>query len=253
MAALDERLAELAAGGGLAVVLLIAVLLGLRHATDPDHLAAVSTLIAGERRTGVRRAGRLGVAWGLGHATTLALFGLPVVLWASQLPHAAQRLAEAAIGVMIVALAARLLVRWRRGNFHVHAHRHGDVEHRHLHAHGGEHAHERAEAHQHGHEHGSRLGRTPVQSYCIGLAHGVGGSAGVGVLVLAAVPGHGQAAVALLVLAAGTAVSMATLSSALGWLLTRGAVLRRATALVPAAGMAALLFGTWYTLGALQP
>ena len=64
-----------------ALVLAVAVGLGLRHASDPDHLAAVSTLIASEPEDGTRRAGRLGLAWGLGHATTLALFGLPIVLF----------------------------------------------------------------------------------------------------------------------------------------------------------------------------
>ena len=105
------------------------------HASDPDHLAAVSTLIASEPEDGTSRAGRLGLAWGLGHATTLALFGLPIVLFNAYLPDAAQRGAEALVGLVIMLLAARLLLRWRRGHFHAHSHRHGDTEHRHLHPH----------------------------------------------------------------------------------------------------------------------
>src|SRR5688572_8769611 len=150
----DEWLAELAHGEALAVVLAVALLLGLRHASDPDHLAAVSTLIASEPEDGTRRAGRLGLSWGLGHATTLALFGLPIVLFHAYLPDAAQRGAEALVGLMIMLLAVRLLVRWRRGHFHAHAHRHGDTEHRHLHPH------ESAAAHDHQHRPEARLGRS---------------------------------------------------------------------------------------------
>jgi high-affinity nickel permease len=68
------------------MALLVAVLLGLRHATDPDHLTAVSTLLLGENRRSWRRAAGLGLAWGMGHATTLFLFGLPLVLFGRLLP-----------------------------------------------------------------------------------------------------------------------------------------------------------------------
>ena len=72
MFGIDERITELLGGGAtFGVVLAVALLLGLRHATDPDHLAAVSTLIATEPDDGRRRAVRLGLAWGVGHATTL--------------------------------------------------------------------------------------------------------------------------------------------------------------------------------------
>src|SRR3954452_15104777 len=117
MLGLDDRIADLAQGGGVALVLLVALLLGLRHASDPDHLAAVSTLIASDPDDGTRRAGRLGLSWGLGHATTLALFGVPIVLFQSYLPDTVGRAAEALVGLMIMLLAARLLVRWRRGHF----------------------------------------------------------------------------------------------------------------------------------------
>jgi high-affinity nickel permease len=72
---LDRWLAGNAHGAPLLVVIGLATLLGLRHASDPDHLAAVTSLIAGEDERRVRRAASLGLAWGLGHATTLALCG----------------------------------------------------------------------------------------------------------------------------------------------------------------------------------
>ena len=241
---------ELANGGGLAVVLLIALLLGLRHASDPDHLAAVSTLIASEPTDGTRRAGRLGLAWGAGHAVTLAAFGLPVVLLQAYLPNAAQRTAEALVGLVIIVLAVRLLVRWRHGHFHAHEHRHGELEHRHLHPHGA-HGHEHGAPHDHAHEPETQLGRSPWQAFGIGLVHGAGGSAGLGVFVLATIGGKAAAVAALMVLAVGTALSMALLSSAFGYAITRGPVVRRMLAFAPAMGCLTLAFGCWYTLGAV--
>ena len=226
--------------------LLVALLLGLRHATDPDHLAAVSTLIATEPDDGTRRAGVLGLAWGVGHAVTLAAFGLPIVLFGSYLPDPAQHAAEAAVGLVIMFLAARLLLRWHRGRFHAHAHRHGEIEHRHLHPHG----HAPHAVHEHEHAPERRLGRTPAGAFGIGLVHGVGGSAGVGVLVLATIPDHAAAVAALAVLAAGTAIAMAVASSAFGWAITRGPVRRRVLAFTPALGAATLAFGAWYLLAA---
>jgi ABC-type nickel/cobalt efflux system permease component RcnA len=252
MFGLDDWIAELARGGGLAIVLLVALLLGLRHASDPDHLAAVSTLIASDPEDGTRRAGRLGLAWGAGHAATLAAFGLPIVLLQAYLPDSAQRAAEALVGLVIMVLAIRLLLRWRRGHFHAHAHRHGDVEHRHLHPHSAHtHGHSDGGAHHHEHEPERRLGRSPWQAFGIGLVHGAGGSAGVGVLLIATIPGQAEAVAGLMVLAVGTAVSMACLSSAFGYAITRGPVVRRMLAFAPAMGAMTLAFGCWYTLGAV--
>jgi ABC-type nickel/cobalt efflux system permease component RcnA len=246
MPGVDHAIAGLGSGGTLLAVLMVALLLGLRHATDPDHLAAVSTLIASDPEDGSRRAGTLGMAWGLGHATTLIGFGLPIVLFDSYLPEPAQRAAELTVGLVIVGLATRLLVSWRRGRFHAHTHRHGNLEHRHLHPHDG------GPDHLHSHETASRLGRSPRQSYAIGLVHGMGGSAGVGVLLLAGIPGKAEAVVALVLFSLGAAVSMAGLSSGLGYALTRGPVARRILSFAPGLAVLTLLFGVWYALGALN-
>jgi cytochrome c biogenesis protein CcdA len=249
---LDERIAQLGAGGSLAVVLALAVLLGLRHATDPDHLTAVSTLVMSDRR-GVRRAGRLGLAWGLGHATTLLAVGVPAVLIRWTLPPGVRQAAEVAIGVIIVALALRLLVRWRRGYLHAHPHRHGGRWHAHPHAHealAGEQAHPPGTPHDH--PHAEALGRTPAAAFGIGLVHGVGGSAGVTLLLIGTLPERAEALVALALFALGTAVSMAVLSAGLGRLLGRLPAHPRLGALTPALGIAGLVFGAWYALGALD-
>src|SRR5882762_6383465 len=87
MFGLDEKIAAASNGASIWIVLAVAVLLGLRHATDPDHLAAVTTLVAGGRERAARSAGELGLAWGLGHALTLLGFGLPIILFNSLLPR----------------------------------------------------------------------------------------------------------------------------------------------------------------------
>jgi ABC-type nickel/cobalt efflux system permease component RcnA len=228
----------------LGVVLLISLLLGLRHASDPDHLAAVSTLIASEEHDGVRKATLMGFSWGLGHGTTLVLVGLPLVLLGQYLPEGIQRAAGVAIGIIIVMLAVRLLVRWRRGLFHVHAHSHdGEPSHRHLHSHEHEHSHE--------HSHPTSDMRTPLSAYGVGLVHGVGGSGGLTLLFLSTIPEPAVAAGALLIFAASTAVSMALLSTAFGLAIAAGPIRRNFERVAPVLGTLAAAFGVWYAFGAL--
>jgi ABC-type nickel/cobalt efflux system permease component RcnA len=234
MFGLDDHLASVSDGGSLLVVFAVAVLLGLRHATDPDHLAAVSTLLASgdERRS--RDAAGLGLAWGLGHALTLFAFGVPIVLYSAFIPGRIQQAAETAIGFLIAGLAVWLLVRWRRGAFHAHAHEHDELRHTHLHSH--------ARAGEHRHR------RTPLGAFGIGLLHGVGGSAGVGILLVSAIEAQAVALAALAILALFTAVSMTMLTTGFGLALGR----LRPGRLAPALGLVSLAFGVWYALGAQE-
>jgi high-affinity nickel permease len=135
MFGLDGWVAHLSDGATVLVVIGVAILLGLRHATDPDHLAAVTTLIASGKEQTKRLAARLGFAWGFGHATSLFAFGLPIVLFKAYLPEHVQEGAETTIGLVIMALAVWLLVRWRRGLFHIHLHEHDENQHLHVHDH----------------------------------------------------------------------------------------------------------------------
>jgi hypothetical protein len=208
---LDHSLAGLSNGGTLLVVLAISLLLGLRHASDPDHLAAVTTLAAG-KGVPVSRAARLGLAWGAGHATSLVLLGLPIVLWRAYLPHRIEEGAEALVGLLIAGLAVWLLARWRTG----------------------------ALARQ------ARV-RSRATAYGIGLVHGAGGSAGIGILLLAAIPQRGVALAGLAVFAGGTALSMALLSAGFGRVLSGDWALR----LAPCLGVVSLGFGLWYTASAV--
>jgi cytochrome c biogenesis protein CcdA len=204
----------------LLIVVGVSILLGLRHASDPDHLAAVTTLIASRRDRAARQAARLGFTWGLGHATTLFVFGLPVVLYSAYLPEPAQKAAETIVGFVIVLLAVMLLARWRRGFYR------------------------QAAPHSHA------RGRTSLQAYGIGLVHGMGGTAGVGLLLLATIDSRPLAIVALAIFAFGTAVSMTMLSTGFGFAISRAPVRRSFDRLAPALGTLSLLFGVWYALGA---
>lgn len=228
MFGLDQRIAGASHGATLAIVVAVAVVLGLRHATDPDHLAAVTTLVGSTKERSARLAGRLGLSWGLGHATSLFVFGLPIVLYRAYLPSIVLEGTEVLVGVLIVGLAAWLLVRWHRGVFHLHPHEH---------PHGG----------------GRTLRtRSPLQAYGIGLVHGVGGSAGVGILLLAAIPDHAVALAALSLFALFTALSMALISTGYGLALATGPVSRSFDVLAPVLGSASLAFGVWYVLGAVH-
>ena len=244
MSAIDGWLEGFLYGpAGVGAVFLVSLLLGLRHASDPDHLAAVTTLIASEEPEAVRKATFMGLSWGLGHGTTLVLLGLPLVLLGRYLPEGIQQAAEVAIGVIIVVLALRLLARWRRGFFHAHHHTHeGGEAHQHLHSH--------AQGPVHEHAHSAAL-RTPLSAYGVGLVHGVGGSGGLTLLLLSTIPSPSEAVVALLVFAAGTAVSMALLSTVFGLAIAAGPVARNLERVAPVLGTLAGAFGVWYALGAL--
>lgn len=222
MFGIDDWIAGLSDGGSVLVVVLVATLLGLRHALDPDHVAAVSTLLASGQERATRAAATLGAWWGLGHAVTLVGFGLPILLAERYLPEIVQRGAETAVAALIVFLAVRLIVRWRHGAFAVVRHEH---EHRH------------------------RV-RTPMGAFGIGLVHGMGGSAGIGVLLLAAVPSRELAVAALLVLAVFTAVSMTIVTTGFGAALSTRRVGGSVAAAVPALGVASLAFGCWYAAAA---
>ena len=241
MGGVDSLISGNASGHGALVVLLLAFALGLRHASDPDHLVAVSTLVADTRGRAARAAARLGFTWGAGHATSLFAFGLPIVLWRAYLPEPVQSGAETLVGVLIMSLGAWLLVRWRRGAYHVHLHAHDGHRHVHVHSH----------ALERDHEHGHAV-RTPAQAFAIGLVHGTAGSAGVAVLLIAAIPSTALACVALLVLVAGCTLSMTLLSAAVGGALNAATARRRLARAIPALGSLALAFGAWYVVAALQ-
>jgi sulfite exporter TauE/SafE len=227
-------------GAPLLVALAIALVLGLRHASDPDHLVAVTSLVAADRGN-TRAAARLGALWGLGHAATLLLIGLPLIFFKSELPRWLESGAEKAVGVMIVLLALRVIAKWARGDYRAGPHLHHGARNndshelfRHL---------RRGSGTTHRHRHL----RTPRQAFAIGVLHGLAGTGAVVLLLIAALPTQLEAAAALIIFAPMTAASMAFCTSAFAWVLTRPVVepLYRSV-LIPALGLFALMFGSWY-------
>jgi hypothetical protein len=231
----DAWLHGLFAGAPLLAAMGIAALLGLRHASDPDHLVAVTSLVA-SGRSGPRSAARLGAWWGFGHASMLLAIGLPLIFFKSELPGWLAAGAEKAVGVVILLLAGRVLVKWLCGAYGARRHAHPDRE--------GDHRHLQRSRHPHRHD---RV-RTPRQAFAIGLLHGLAGTGAVVLLLLAALPTQLEAAAALAVFAPASVISMAACTTAFAWVLTRRPIepVYR-TVLIPALGLFGLSFGLWYT------
>jgi high-affinity nickel permease len=232
----DGWLEGLFNGAPLLVALGVALVLGLRHASDPDHLVAVTSLVAAEGGD-TRAATRLGAWWGTGHGLTLLAIGLPLIFLKSELPVWLESGAEKAVGVVILALAARVIYKWVRGDYRASAHEHAHADHRrrrHLRRGAGEHRH--------------RHVRSPRQAFGIGMLHGLAGTGAVVLLLIAALPTKVAAAAALAVFAPMSVVSMALMTGVFAWVLTRPIVepVYR-TVLIPALGVFAMMFGAWYT------
>jgi hypothetical protein len=157
-------------------ILGLGFLLGMQHALEADHIAAVSSIAA--RRTHVGDIVKHGLTWGLGHTLTLFAFAGAAILLGRAIPEQFARPLETAVGIMLVGLGAHVLWRLWRDRVHFHSHGHGDgTVHIHAHSHAGETvAHART---SHVHAHGFRW-----RTLLVGLMHGMAGSAAL--LVLAA-------------------------------------------------------------------
>src|SRR6185295_18810902 len=190
---LDHLIEGLFAGATLPVALLVAFLLGLRHASDPDHLVAVTSLVAAEGGD-TRKAAGLGAWWGVGHATSLLALGIPLIAFKAELPAWLESGAEKGIGIVILVLAARVIVKWARGDYRATAHAHDDGHGRRRHLRRG-----------HGHRHAKA--RSPGQALSIGLLHGLAGTGAIVVLLIAALPSRLEAGLALAVFAPMSIVS----------------------------------------------
>jgi ABC-type nickel/cobalt efflux system permease component RcnA len=232
---LDHLITSLFDGAPLAVALGIAFLLGARHASDPDHLVAVTSLVAAEDGD-TRKAARFGAWWGIGHASALLALGIPLIAFKAGLPAWLESGAEKAIGIVILLLAARVIYKWARGDYRAqaHAHEHGHPRRRHL----------RDGTRPH---HAHVKVRSRGQALAIGLLHGLAGTGAVVVLLIAALPSQLEAALALGVFAPMSVASMAACTAAFAWVLTRPVIepLYR-TVLIPGLGAFGVMFGLWY-------
>lgn len=181
-------------------------LLGMRHALEPDHLAAVSTLVTGERSGA--KAVFLGVCWGIGHTAALVAAGAALVLLRAEMPRGAADLFELGVALMLVALGVRAIYRAARqgpaGPSHVH--HHGHVVHRH------------AGVPAHVHIGAWTLARRPL---IVGAIHGLAGSGALTALVLATLPTTAARLAYMALFGIGSTLGMAAMSGLLGWPIAR--------------------------------
>lgn len=174
---MEEQLAEL----GLFAALVLGIVLGLRHALDPDHVVAVSTIVSEYRNP--LRSFWVGISWGLGHTTTLLIIGIIIIALRLTIPDRLALFLEFAVGIMLVGLGAQVIYNFQKKKVHQHAHGHEEDAHSHFHSH--------AENPAHSPEHHEARGvGKPFfrkKSYFIGTVHGLAGSAALTLLVLASI------------------------------------------------------------------
>ncbi|WP_346296922.1 urease accessory protein [Rhodopseudomonas sp. P1] len=186
-------------------ILGLGFLLGMQHALEVDHIAAVSTIAA--RRSGVGDIVKHGLTWGLGHTLTLFLFAGIALVIGQSIPEQIAEPLEGAVGFMLVALGGHLLWRLWRDRVHVHVHQHGDgVRHLHLHSHADRLSHDAPTAHRH--EHGFRW-----RTLLVGLMHGMAGSAALLVLAVSQAPSPAQGLLYVALFGLGSMVGMGALSA----------------------------------------
>ncbi|NEW87731.1 MULTISPECIES: sulfite exporter TauE/SafE family protein [Rhodopseudomonas] len=186
-------------------ILGLGFLLGMQHALEVDHIAAVSTIAA--RRSGVADIVKHGLTWGLGHTLTLFLFAGVALVIGHSIPEQVAQPLEGAVGFMLVALGGHLLWRLWRDRVHVHVHQHDDgVRHVHLHSHADRLIHDRPAAHHH--VHGFRW-----RTLLVGLMHGMAGSAALLVLAVSQAPSPAQGLLYVALFGIGSMVGMGALSA----------------------------------------
>ncbi|HPE48198.1 MAG TPA: hypothetical protein PLR76_07370 [Hyphomonas sp.] len=192
-------------------VLLIGFLVGMGHALEADHLAAVGSMASG--RTSPKRLAIMGAAWGLGHTITLFLLCSAVILLGFVLTDRLAATLEFGVGIMLIILGADVLRRMVKKKVHFHVHHHGDGQ-RHVHAHSHEGAPVPHEADPHEHRHARLFALRPL---LVGLAHGAAGSAGLLALAVAASKSPMTSLLYVLVFGVGSMCGMATLTLSAAW------------------------------------
>ncbi|MBF6560047.1 MAG: high-affinity nickel-transport family protein [Candidatus Binataceae bacterium] len=221
-------------------IALLGLLLGMRHATDPDHVVAVTTILSREHRIGA--AARVGIIWGLGHTLTVLLVGAVIIIFKIAIPVRLGLAMEFAVAVVLILLGAgaastmmHRVARHLAGNpirnskslsLHSHPHAHSDAVHGHRHLHLDPHDHHASrssDAETFPNEHNlpqdrplSFAARRPLlRSFSVGLVHGLAGSAAIALLVLAAIPQPLWATLYLAIFCAGTIIGMGLITTAI--------------------------------------
>jgi high-affinity nickel-transport protein len=253
-------------------LVLLGFFLGMRHATDPDHVVAVTTIVTRHRS---RPAGALiGAVWGLGHTLTILVVGAGIVLLGWAIPPRLGLALELAVGVMLVALGLATLSDrgeettpaptpgghgHEHSRTHAHAHPHGDYVHTHAHGHDPEshpHAPEQTPLARLDRRFGGLGSYQLVRPLVVGIVHGLAGSAAVALLVLATIRDPFWSVLYLVVFGLGTVAGMMLVTAALAWPFAHAGA--RVTAmhrgLRLGAGLVSLAFGLFvaYRIGVVD-
>lgn len=188
-------------------LLLLGFFIGMRHAIEADHVAAVASLVNGNQS--LKQIIQQGSVWGIGHTMTLFLFGSIVISMDTVIPESFAMGLEMAVGVMLIILGADVLLRIKKNKIHFHSHQHdNDYVHFHAHSHEGE-PQARHELSAHKHQHTQNF---PLRALMIGMMHGMAGSAAVILLALGTVTTPQQGMLYILVFGLGSIAGMALLS-----------------------------------------
>ena len=213
----------------LLTVVSIGFLLGMRHATDPDHVIAVTTIVSRQRT--IRHAGLIGVLWGLGHTITILFVGAAIILFNLVIPPRIGLAMELAVGLMLILLGVLNLTgvtQWITNRFmpvhshggviHSHTHRHGEEVHAHIHGHKPEvHLHLEQRPQSRFQKALARIGLYQLlRPLAVGIVHGLAGSAAVALLVLTTIRDPRWAIAYLLVFGAGTIAGMMVITMLIG-------------------------------------
>lgn len=167
--------------------------LGFEHAMDPDHVAAVSTIVG--QIMNLKKASVIGILWGMGHTTTIVLTGILILVLKVRLPNWFSPYLELFVGIMLILLGLDILWKVKKKKLHIHPHRHGDKIHIHFHSHKG--------SSDHNHIH---------RSYLVGLVHGLAGSASITLLVLTSIKSMFIGIIYLILFGIGSIIGMLMIS-----------------------------------------
>ncbi|USG60850.1 sulfite exporter TauE/SafE family protein [Sneathiella marina] len=186
-------------------ILAIGFLIGLQHALEADHVAAVASMAS--RNQSMIRTIRRGALWGVGHTVALLAVGLIIILMDKAVPNTLAHWLEFAVGVMLVLLGADVIRRLIKERVHFHLHQHEDSEvHIHAHSHRGEGAHQQS-SHHHNHEQ-----NFSTRVFAVGIMHGLAGSAALILLIAGTIESPIIGLLYIALFGFGSIVGMATLS-----------------------------------------
>ncbi len=187
-------------------ILFLGLLIGMQHALEADHVAAVSSIAA--RQKSVKRIIAHGAVWGVGHTLALMTFAGTVLVLGLEIGGQMAGWLEFVVGLMLVVLGGHVLYRLHHDRIHFHTHAHGDSRHFHAHSHAGER--EEHDPSRHNHEHHPGL---PVRTLLVGVIHGMAGSAALLILTTATQPSISGGLIYVTIFGVGSILGMAALSA----------------------------------------